>query len=415
MVDKSNSVLVVGFNTRPLSYSLNKVGYIVYTVDFFGDLDLYPNVDDYVIIQKALKSNYETLKDKYSEYLTKFTIQLLHKHKDTKFLLIGSGLDDAYNERKLILDEIKRFNTISLNNKITVLRKSRDFGYLFELLKTHNFKVPYSCSLENFKLSHNDMVFPLILKKMRSAGGINVFKVEEREELLSLISNLRNKNIIPSEWLIQEYIEGIPISCTVISNGKECEVITINRQIIGEKFLNSPMEFMYCGNIVPVELSISEKKLISKISVVLTKELGLIGINGFDFVLRDHYPYLMECNPRIPGSIRASESVINLNLLDLHIRSFDPNEWKSIKKSINSATIEKFATKLIFFAPKEVRKTEITKINNLEFVHDKSEPIQNISKGAPLCSILYKADSLSESYNGAKMIVSKINKIISSQ
>ncbi|MFX1568187.1 MAG: ATP-grasp domain-containing protein [Promethearchaeota archaeon] len=415
MVDKLNSVLVVGFNTRPLTYSLNKAGYIVYTIDFFGDLDLYPNVDDYIIIQKALKSNYETLKDKYSEYLTHFTIQLLHKHRDAKFLLIGSGLDDAYNERELILDEIKNSNTISVNNKINVLRKSRDFGYLIELLKTHNFKFPYYNSLDSFQLSNNDMVFPLILKKMRSAGGINVFKVVNKKELLSLIGNLKKRNISPSEWLIQEYIEGIPVSCTVISNGKECEVITINRQIIGEKFLNSPMEFMYCGNIVPTELSKSEKKIISEISVLLTTELGLIGINGFDFVLRDHYPYLMECNPRIPGSIRASESVLNLNLLDLHIRSFDPNEWKGIKKIINSTNIDKFATKLIYYAPKDVGKTKITKINNLEFVHDKSEPIQKISKGEPLCSILYKANSLSESYNGAKMIISKIDKIISSQ
>ena len=415
MKNKFNSVLVVGFNTRPLTYSLNKAGYNVYTVDFFGDLDLYPYVDDYIIVQKALKSNYEALKDNYSEYLAQFTIELHQKHRDVKYLLIGSGLDDAYNERELILDEIKNFNTISINNKINELRKSRDFRYLSEILRTHSFKVPSSWSLENFQLSNKDTVFPLVLKKKYSAGGINVFKVEDRKELLSLITNLKNKNIIPSEWLIQEYIEGIPVSCTVISNGKECEIVTINRQIIGEKFLNSPKDFMYCGNIVPAGLSKSENELISEIALVLTKELGLIGINGFDFVLRDHYPYLMECNPRIPGSISASESVLNLNLLDLHIRSFDTDEWDTIKKIISSANIEKFATKLIYFAPKDIEKTKIPKINNLEFIHDKSEPIQNILEGAPLCSILYKADSLSESYNGAKMIVNKINEIISSQ
>ncbi|MFW9900378.1 MAG: ATP-grasp domain-containing protein [Candidatus Thorarchaeota archaeon] len=415
MANKSNSVLVVGFNTRPLTYSLNKAGYRVYTVDFFGDLDLYPNVEDYIIVQKALKSNYETLKDKYSEYLAQFTIQLHQRHRNVKFLLIGSGLDDAYNERELILDEIKNFDTISVNNKINVLRKSRDFRSLFEILKNHSFKVPSSFSLENFQLSNKDMLFPLILKKKYSAGGINVFKVEDRKELLSLITNLKNKKILLSEWLIQEYIEGISVSCTVISNGKECEIVTINRQIIGKKFLNSPKEFMYCGNIVPAGLSKSENELISEIALVLTKELGLIGINGFDFVLRDHYPYLMECNPRIPGSIRASESALNINLLDLHIRSFDPNKWNNITKIITSAKIEKFATKLVYFAPKDIGKTNITKINNLEFVHDKSEPIQKVSKGAPLCTILYEANSLSESYNGAKIIVNTIDKIISPQ
>ena len=63
MVDKSNSVLVIGFNTRPLAYSLSKASYKVYAVDFFGDLDLYPYVDDYIIVLKELESRYSTLID----------------------------------------------------------------------------------------------------------------------------------------------------------------------------------------------------------------------------------------------------------------------------------------------------------------------------------------------------------------
>ena len=205
---------------------------------------------------------------------------------------------------------------------------------------------------------------------------------------------------------------GIPVSCTVISNGKECEIISINRQIIGENFLNSPKDFMYCGNIVPAGLLNEEEARISEISLFLTKKLGLKGINGFDFVLKDHYPYLMECNPRIPGSIRASESALKLNLLELHIKSFVPEEWKNIKKLINSAKPQGFVTKLIFFAPKDIDKKLIPKINTLEFVHDKSEPKYNILKGEPLCTLLFKAKSLSESYNGAKEVVNKINRII---
>ena len=46
MKDRTKSVLVVGFNTRPLAYSLKIANYDVYAVDFFGDADLYPNVKD---------------------------------------------------------------------------------------------------------------------------------------------------------------------------------------------------------------------------------------------------------------------------------------------------------------------------------------------------------------------------------
>lgn len=412
MVEKSNSVLVVGFNTRPLAYSMNKAGYNVYTVDFFGDLDLYPYVEDYIIVMKELSGNYNILKDKYSKFLAEFALKLHRKHHDVKFLLIGSGLDDAYEGRKLILDELKNFDTISVNNDLKTIKKSRDIEYLFEFLTSQSYKVPIYCSFEKCQLKEGSLEYPFVLKKKRSAGGSNIFKIKDGLNFNTQIKILEKKMFIPSEWLIQEYIEGIPISCTVISNGIECEIISINRQIIGEKFLYSPKDFMYCGNIVPAGLLKDEEKIISEISIIMTKNLGLKGINGFDFVLKDHYPYFMECNPRIPGSISASESVLDLNLLDLHIKSFTTGEWNHISKIIKSSTFKCFSTKLVVFAPKTIEKSLIIKINHLKFVHDKTEPTRNVLKGEPLCTILYGANSLLESYNGAKNIVTEINKII---
>ena len=58
MNNREDSVLVAGFNTRPLAFSLSQAGYDVYAVDFFGDLDLYPWVKDSLILTKKLKSTY---------------------------------------------------------------------------------------------------------------------------------------------------------------------------------------------------------------------------------------------------------------------------------------------------------------------------------------------------------------------
>ena len=72
----------------------------------------------------------------------------------------------------------------------------------------------------------------------------------------------------------------------------------------------------------------------------------------------------------------------------------------------------KGSTKLIFFAPKEIDKNLLIRINNLEYIHDKSEPNKNVLKGEPLCTVLFKAKKLLESYNGAIEIINKINRII---
>ena len=412
MKNNPNSVLVVGFNTRPLVYSLNKAGYDVYAVDFFGDLDLYSHVKDFIIITKELSGNYNSLRERYSKYLADYSISLLQKHQNINFLLIGSGLDDAYNDRERILNKSEVINLTSVNNCLSTVKKARDIDYIFKILKVRGFCVPISFSFEDFGLENVNLDFPFILKKRRSAGGLNVFKIEDKKSLYSKVKSFERSNFSPSEWLVQEYIDGIPVSCTIISNGIECEIISINRQIIGKEFLNPPKDFIYCGNIVPSGLSESEEKKIAEISKFLAKNIGLRGINGFDFVIKNQTPFFMECNPRIPGSIRASESALGLNLLDLHIKSFTTGEWKQISKIIKSSTFKCYSTKLVVFAPKTIEKNLLDKINHLKFVHDKTEPIRNVLKGEPLCTILYGANSLLESYNGAKNIVTEINKII---
>ncbi len=76
MVKQIKSVLIVGFNTRPLAYSLKNSGYDVYAVDFFGDLDLYPNVQDSLVLIKELGTNYDSIKEQYSTLLSSYAIKM---------------------------------------------------------------------------------------------------------------------------------------------------------------------------------------------------------------------------------------------------------------------------------------------------------------------------------------------------
>jgi predicted ATP-grasp superfamily ATP-dependent carboligase len=411
---KEDSVLVAGFNTRPLAYSLSRAGYEVYAVDFFGDLDLYPYAKDCLILTKKLGSSYDLMKTNYSEYLSLLILELLGKHPDIKYLVIGSGLDDAIDERTRLMNEIKRkkYKIQNLNNNLEVIKKSRDIKYVFKILMDNGFKVPRTLPFNEIQFIADDLDYPFVLKKRSGSGGINIYKITSKSDLSFKLNLFNRETFGPKNWLMQEYIKGNPVSCTTISNGVESQVISVNNQIVGDKYLNSPKEFMYCGNIVPTNISKEEKKLIINISLKLSTELSLKGINGFDFVLRDQYPYLMEINPRIPGSIRASEEALNINLLDLHLKSFTDNGWELVKNSLKNAKTEHFVTKLIFFAPKEIDKTLLNEINALEHVHDKSEPVKNLSKDEPVCTILFKAQSFSDSYLGALKIVDKINSII---
>jgi predicted ATP-grasp superfamily ATP-dependent carboligase len=312
------------------------------------------------------------------------------------------------------MKEIKRkkYKILNLNNDLESIKKSRDIEYIFKKLNVNGFKVPRTVPFEEVRFNDDELEYPFVLKKRSGSGGINIYKIESKSDLSFRLSLLNRDTFDPKNWLMQEYIEGNPVSCTIISNGIDSEVISVNNQIVGDKYLNSPEEFMYCGNVVPANLSEEGKKLIVDISLKLSIELGLKGICGVDFVLRDHYPYFMEINPRVPGSIRVSEEAMNINLLDLHIKSFSEDGWEYVRETLKNAEFDGFVTKMIYFAPKEIDKSLLNDINALEYVHDKSEPVKNLAKSEPVCTILYKADSFSDSYLGALKVVDKIKAII---
>ncbi len=414
MESNSKSVLVVGFNTRPLAYSLRTSGYDVYAVDFFGDLDLYPYVKESIIVVKRLGASYDSLKSSYSLYLAQFAIEMLREYPNVDYIVIGSGLDDNIEERKMIYEEIKRLNPkiINANNSLDSITNARNILNIYSFLNKENFKTPITQDFDPTLLEDPKLQFPFVLKKKTGAGGINVYKITSREQFTYLLKKLRIYQFEPSNWLTQQYIEGIPVSCTVIGNSKEFEVVSINRQIIGLNFVNPPKEFTYCGNIVPSELIKSDEPLIKEISLKLAKKLNLQGINGFDFVLNNHYPYLMEVNPRVPGSIRASECSLGLNLLDLHLKSFNIDSWEVISQIIKCAMPKDYITKLVFFAPKTISKEQVRQINDLKYIHDKTTPSKEVLKQEPLCSILYSAKTFAESFFGALKIADNVHNLI---
>ena len=115
--------------------------------------------------------------------------------------------------------------------------------------------------------------------------------------------------------LVQEKIEGIPLSCTILADGTQALAYTVNRQLIGLKEFNAPAN-TYCGNIVPYETP--ERDKIIRCSEKIASNLGLLGANGLDYILNDDGLYLLEVNTRIPDTIWGVEQKTGVNLVQDH-------------------------------------------------------------------------------------------------
>jgi len=149
--------------------------------------------------------------------------------------------------------------------------------------------------------------YPVVLKPARGGGGRRVLLVEDEGMLPEL----------DRPYLVQEFVEGTPVSVSTLSTGREAAVISTSRQILGSGFLNQG-GFTYCGSIVPLGRPLDEGVL-QQVEEI-TELFRVKGWSGVDLVL-GRKPYFMEVNPRFQGTFDCVEMVHGINLVDAHIRA----------------------------------------------------------------------------------------------
>ena len=77
--------------------------------------------------------------------------------------------------------------------------------------------------------------------------------------------------------------------------------------------------FRYAGNLVPLDGPAAARREIGAIADALSREYGLRGLNGFDFILRDDRPVVVEVNPRYCASMELLERASGRSVFALHL------------------------------------------------------------------------------------------------
>ena len=206
-------------------------------------------------------------------------------------------------------------------------------------------------------------------------------------------------------WL-QEYVKGIDASASVICSNNTVQILSINKQLIGDKSFNSPGDFAYCGNIVPLELTEKNTNLLeSSIEKIekLFDSLDLIGSNGIDFVVKDEELFFMEVNPRFQGSLECVEHATGHNIVKLHIDAFNEKIHQLPKKPV----YQKYSVKGILFSDKE-SSFPVLKYPRSKWIVDRTHYKTILENGDPFCSIVLPAKSAERGYKRAQKLAKKI-------
>ena len=346
-------LLLMAPSTRAMAESAKRSGYDFLSLDFFGDID-----------QKEMCENYSL----NHEFIAELSIENLFKHSkelDFTHVIYGSGFE---NHPELVAELEKGY--IILGNDVSALRKVRDWKYLFKTLKKLGISHPET---EVVHLSEaQDMLGSgekFIIKPLKSGGGHSIYDKKSDE--------IKDKKL-EGDVLLQEYIEGMPASSTIVSTRERCFYIGATEQLVGTPF----NRYIYAGNVAPLMVDESVLKEIEEISYKIAHAFKLRGCSGIDFILKNTEPYVTEVNPRIPGSMEVLEGAYDINIMDLHVKAcLEELEEDDLRMKNPS----KFFGKKILFAKKDIFYRVKQRLNFLKDVPCFNERIE---ERHPICTVV---------------------------
>ncbi|WP_407462104.1 ATP-grasp domain-containing protein [Methanobrevibacter sp.] len=402
------NLLIMGIDTRPMVNSALKLDYKTFSVSYFKTVDFkMPFREKHLLDQESVIScgrfeeNYSPMK----------LLQLFDEMNDDSddeidkiVLTTGINAND-------FCGKFEKYKKIIYGNKKT---EKVDNKFKFFNSMKNKFDVPLTFQpsdayeLNEILQQHKNNQF--ILKPLQGSGGLGIFLLNNESLSENNKGNKILENISYENYILQEYIDGINVSSSVLSS-HDAQKNLINSRLITEHDLGNDT-FEYSGNILPLDEN-SLKMFYSKqtnfdadelneemknISEDLMKEFKLVGSNGVDYVLdRSGQLKVIEINPRFQGTYELVENVLGINLLEAHIKACEG-------ELIEIPNARPYSVKKIIYARKQVN------IGNLNIPNVFDIPYQGvkIEKDQPLVTIISCDNELEKAMDDVKIAEEKV-------
>lgn len=167
------------------------------------------------------------------------------------------------------------------------------------------------------KNNNPDLINKLIAKPQLGIDCEGVIQISSQED----IEKISLKYPIDANIIIQDYIEGIPCSVSLIVLEDKIIPLSLNKQEI----LITDSELEYNGGEVPYKHPLEEKA--KQIAKQATQSIpGLKGFIGVDLILNNNNIYFLEINPRFTTPYVGLRKIINFNIVKTIVDSIKNNK-----------------------------------------------------------------------------------------
>ena len=364
-----------------------KLNYELYSTSYFSTSDTPQIKNQKIILNEKNNESCGIFEDEFSSE------NILEISKDyideVDYIIPISGVSPSDFKSKVQKKILGNVNVGDIEDKLKFYKKIQG-----------EFQTPKTFSVsdidEAFEINENYPNVQFILKPLQGSGGYDV----------NLLNNESNFQFNDSKFIMQEYIQGINLSSSILSNKNNSKLIT-NTRLLTLNDYNQKNNFIYSGNILPLTNKIVKNDVeinneMERISKELSKKFKLIGSNGVDYILNENGLYVIEINPRIQGTFECVEKSFGINMLDAHIKAckgelieIPKAKYYSYKKIIYSPTRNKYQKQVldnIYDLPHIGSITE--KDEPLLTIIDKSSDFERLCKKVELTSEIVKKNAI---------------------
>ena len=271
---------------------------------------LLMGIDTRPMVNSALKLDYRTFSISYFKTVD-FKMPYAEKHVLDQESVISCGFDDENEIDKIVLTtginaknfngKLKKFRKIVRGNKNSKCVENK-FRFYRKLKNKFNVPLTFQPSdmHETYEILQQHQNNQFILKPLQGSGGLGIFLLNNESCNDNNDSNQILQNISYENYILQEYIEGINVSSSVLSSHDDRKNL-VNTRLITEHDLGNKT-FEYSGNILPLDenslkmfndnrtniegknFNIKElNEEMKNISEDLIRQFKLLGSNGVDY------------------------------------------------------------------------------------------------------------------------------------
>ncbi len=344
MQPDAKKILIVASSGRSLAASAARAGYQSYVIDLFEDFDTSAMsvASKNACANQALRFDEKKLQQALTEWAD----------VDFSAVVYGAGFE-ADTEW---LDGLNTKNNL-FGNSAELVRHLKDPATFFGLLDS--VAIPFPAVRVNVPADPDGW----LAKATGGTGGAHVQSAQ------GVSAN--------AETYFQRFEAGRNLSVLFLADGKKAQVVGFSEQLtqkIGDA------NYCYIGAISDAGLPDDMQKNIADKLDLLVATIGLVGLNGIDFIQRGDEYFVLEINPRPTATMELYDANFAQGLLHAHLQAC---EGQLTPASTNEKMLRGHR---IVFAEQNTRIP--TSFKFPDWCADIPQPGSFVAQDAPLCSVL---------------------------